>query len=206
MTRLSVFLAALGALFLGAAPANAVTLTGDTVVEVTFDLDDAGLTPSLLGSASATPEGFLNFAITGGDLDTGLIEHDGSGVRLAAGSIFIDLENFLIDISTPTDGLIFADVTTSDGLSTNAPIFSFDLTSVSTFTDLTDPGLELFFTSTASSVLADLFGLGAANVLEGVKFGEAATAPSEIPLPAAAWIFLAGVAGLMTRMGKRVAA
>lgn len=206
MNRVMTCLAAFGALLaLMATPAKATLLTGDTVVEVTFDLQTAGLTPTLLGATSATPQGFLNFPITGGDLSAGMIEHDGSGVRLSAGSVFIDLQNFLIDITTPANSIISADVTTSGGLMTNAPIFTFDLTSVTDFTDLTDPSLDLFFTLTASTVLADLFGLGAANVLEGVKFGEAATAPAEIPLPAAAWLFIAGAGALATRARRRAA-
>jgi hypothetical protein len=192
-----------------AAPASAAPtiIGGDTVVEVTFDLAAAGLTPTLLGDATATPSGFLNFPVTGGDLGAGRIEHENSGVRLTAGTASIDLENFIIDISTPTAGQILADVTASNGATaTDAPIFSFDLTSVANPFDLANPSIELFFTAVAASVLDSLFAApGTSLGLTGVKFGEAATAP-EVPLPAAAWMFLAGAGAFAAQRKLRRAA
>ncbi len=187
-----------------AAPASAATaiIGGDTVVEVTFDLAAAGLTPTLLGDATATPMGFLNFPVTGGDLGAGRIEHENSGVRLSAGTASIDLQNFIIDISNPAAGQILADVSASNGtMADDAPIFSFDLTAVTGPFDLADPSIELFFTMLAADVLDSLFAApGQTLGLAGVKFGEAATAP-EVPLPAAAWMFLAG-AGVFAAQRK----
>lgn len=189
-----------GAVFLTFSPANAA-LTGETVVDVTFDLGAAGLTPSLLGSTGVTAGGLLSFPITGGDLTTGQIEHDGSGVRLAATATpttFVDLENFLIDISTPTAATIAADITTSMGASLSGiPIFSFDLTGVADPFDIINPSISLLFTLAASELIVTYFGIAApTDALAGLQFGLAGTAPAPIPLPAAAWVFLAGAAGL----------
>lgn len=190
---------------LAAAPAKAA-LTGVTVVNPTFDLAGAGLTPSLLGDTGTTAEGFLSFPITGGDLGIGRIEHENSGVRLAGGGQFVDLENFIIDISDAANSLILADVTGPSGLlASDAPVFSFDLTASSDPFDLINPTLELLFTATASSVLNEIFGLGGENALTGVRFGFAATSPAEVPLPAAAWLFLAG-AGLLGMAKRKKAA
>jgi hypothetical protein len=194
---------------MAAAPASAATaiIGGDTVVEVTFDLAAAGLTPTLLGDTTATTSGFLNFPVTGGDLGAGRIEHENSGVRLSDESASIDLQNFIIDISNPSMGLILADVSASNGTTaTDAAIFSFDLTSVANPFDLANPSIELFFTALAAGVLDALFGSPEAPLgLAGVKFGEAATAP-EVPLPAAAWMFLAGAGAFAARARLRKAA
>lgn len=192
-----------------ASPASAapVIVGGDTVVEITFDLAGAGLTPTLLGDTTATSSGFLNFPVTGGDLGSGRIEHENSGVRLSAGPASIDLTNFIIDISNPSAGQILADVSASDGTTaTDAPIFSFDLTTVLNPFDLANPSLELFFTALAASVLDGVFAApGTTLGLSGVKFGEAATAP-EAPLPAAAWMFLAGAGAFAAQRKLRKAA
>ncbi|MAW82172.1 MAG: hypothetical protein CMI63_18195 [Parvularcula sp.] len=197
----------LTALFVPVTAANAAVLVGQTVVEPTFDFDSAGLTPSLLGDAGTTSEGYLSFPITGGNLGAGLIEHENSGVRLTAGSVFVDLENFLIDISDPANGTISADVSASTGaMVADAPVFSFDLTSVSDPFDLSNPTIELLFTAAASSLLNSVFNLGDPDALTGARFGFAATAPSEVPLPAAAWLFLAGAGALgMSRRKKAIA-
>lgn len=198
-----------GAGLLAAAPASAATaiIGGDTVVEVTFDLAAAGLTPSLLGDTSATASGFLNFPVTGGDLGAGRIEHENSGVRLSAGERSIDLTNFIIDIADPANGRILADVATSTGISViDAPVFSFDLTGLANPFDLANPSIELFFTMAAAGVLDAVFAReGTTLGLAGVKFGEAATAP-EVPLPAAAWMFLAGAGAIAAQRKLRKAA
>ncbi|MDZ7628555.1 MAG: VPLPA-CTERM sorting domain-containing protein [Parvularculaceae bacterium] len=203
----AAFAASVG--LLAAAPATAATaiVGGNTVVEVTFDLAGAGLTPTLLGDTTATASGFLNFPVTGGDLGAGRIEHENSGVRLSAGGRSIDLTNFIIDISDAANGRILADVSTSTGASAiDAPVFSFDLTGVANPFDLANPSIELFFTMVAAGVLDAVFaGEGMSLGLTGVKFGEAATAP-EVPLPAAAWMFLAGAGAIAAQRKLRKAA
>jgi hypothetical protein len=214
MSLKSLLIPIAAAFGLAVAPASATTLTGVTVVDPTFDLAAAGLTPSLLGDAEVDGNGFLAFPITGGDLGAGLIEHDDSGVRLAATadpSLYIDLENFLIDISDPAASAIFADISTSiDGLIGNAAVFTFDLTTVANPFDLNNPSIELLFSMAASPLIVDFFGLpGNAEQLAGVQFGLAATSPAEIPLPAAVWLFAAGIGGLAfagRRKKARVAA
>lgn len=199
-----VFLAALAsvALALAAAPgARASALTGDTVVDVTFDLSAAGLSPSLLGDAETTSDGFLLFPITGGDLTAGLIEHDGSGLRLSAGAAFIDLENFLIDIADPAQSLLFGDITDSSaGLTAEeAPLFSFDLTGVDDPFDLANPAIPLTVTSQASTALNAVFGLGGDDALTGASFGLAATAPVSVPGPMTALLLTGGLGLLAAR-------
>ena len=204
----SLFAAVIGlTAAVAAAPASASFLRGATVVEVTLDLSAAGLTPSLLGDTTVNSSGFLIFPITGGDLGVGRIEHENSGVRLTSGERSVNLENFIIDIADPTNGRILADVSTSTGTTADdAPIFSFDLTSVANPFDLSNPSIELFFTALAAGVLDAVFGReGVTLNLDGVKFGEAATAP-EVPLPAAAWMFLAGVGALAAQRKLRKAA
>lgn len=201
---LKIFAAIMVVAGFSAAPAKAA-LVGTTVVNPTFDFAGAGLTPSGLGNVGTTSEGFLAFPITGGDLSAGLIEHENSGLRLTAGSTFVDLENFLIDISDPMNGVILADVTTSTGTMLNdAAILSFDLTAASDPFNLTNPTIELLFTAAASGLLDTLFGLGDPDALTGVRFGFAATAPSEVPLPAAAWLFIGG-AGFLAAIRRRKA-
>ncbi|MGF1605152.1 MAG: hypothetical protein ACFB22_02325 [Rhodothalassiaceae bacterium] len=194
---------------IGFAPdtARASIIDGQTVVDVTFDLDDAGLTPTLLGDAETTSDGFLLFPITGGDLSAGLIEHDGSGLSLSAGSAFVDLENFLIDISDPTMGTLFADITnTSTGLQLDgAPIFDLTLAGVSDPFDLDNPSIPLAFTGDASTVLNGVFGLGGDDALTEAAFGLAATEPISVHGPMAAGLLASGLAlfaGLRRKTGR----
>jgi hypothetical protein len=189
------------------APAKAATLVGDTRVAVTFNLASAGITPSLLGNASiAAPSPLtLNFPVTGGSLTEGIIRHDNSGVRLTAGTNFVDIGDFKIDLNQQ---VIMATVQGNGGaVLTEVPVFSFNLSSV-TAPDpfvLSNPSLALFFTATASSALNTILALGLSDplALAGVEFGRAATSASEVPLPAAAWLFLAGLGGLAMRARKK---
>jgi hypothetical protein len=64
----------------------------------------------------------------------------------------------------------------------------------------------LFFTALAASVLDGVFApAGQTLGLAGLKFGEASTAP-EVPLPAAAWMFLAGAGAFAAQRKLRKAA
>jgi hypothetical protein len=203
--RFGALFAALGAA-LGlsmTAPAAAATLVGDTRVEVTFDLGGAGIAAALLGDASVALASPLtvNFPITGGSLGGGQILHDNSGLRLTRNGATLDLANFIIDL---VNQVILADVTPNGGGTiSDVAILAFDLSTVSAPDpfDLSDPDLALRFTAVASQTINAVLGLGLANpnALEGVVFGLAATSPTEVPLPAALWLFLAGAGALAAR-------
>lgn len=70
-------------------------------------LTSLGVTPGLTGTATKTSEGFA-FPITGGNATIykkgavtpyvqGVIDHDGSGLTLTAGSTVVTLENFVVN-------------------------------------------------------------------------------------------------------------
>src|ERR1700750_2377967 len=71
-------------------------------------LTSLGLTPGVLGTATLT-DGSVHFPITGGSVVywspkgnyrpyvQGIIEHDGSGLSLKAGSTEVDLTNFTVN-------------------------------------------------------------------------------------------------------------
>ena len=193
----TLFLPAVAILLPGHALA-ATVVGGDTRVAFTDAI--TGLEAGLTGSASlvgGAPGLTLNFPITGGELDAGLagnIRHDGSGLTLSNGTNTIGLGNFVIDTVTST---LFGDASLNGTtLGTALPLFTFNLGSVSVaqLTDLTNPALALFITSTTSGALTTAFGLGDTT---GVTIGFAATAPSvgAVPEPAT-WLLMIGGFGL----------
>lgn len=174
---------------------------GNTVVQVTANLAGLGLTPTLIGSATAVSASplTLNFPITGGQLSSSLaghILHNGSGVSLSAGTNTLSLSNF--DINTVAQE-IFGDVSLNGStLALDAPLFSFNLSSVTTaqLTNLASPALALSFTSTAANALTQVF---AAPDLTGAQFGLAATAPTlgtAVPEPATLAVLGLGIVSL----------
>ena len=178
---------------------------GATVVNPTADL--GSIQASTLGSATVNSNGFLEFPVTGGNLNglAGTIEHENSGVSLTDGLSVLDLENFLIDTTTQE---ILADVTIDGVFVTNTAIFSFDVTRLPDINDLFDldnPSLELRFTMATVGVLENVFG---AMGFDNAVFGLAATAPivSDVPIPAAFVLFIAGAAGLGFAGRKKTAA
>ncbi|MEL7485880.1 MAG: PEP-CTERM sorting domain-containing protein [Pseudomonadota bacterium] len=204
----SLAVVAASATFLLNAEAEAATLSGDTVVAVTAPLDALGISAEPLAD-STFAGGVFTFPISGGALDSSLageIEHDEAGVRLFDASNEILLEDFVIDT---VNSEITALVTVNSAEVGVAPIFEFDISTlgasfadiVAALTDLSNPQLSLTFTSVASMVIVDTFGLldaaGAPASLEGVEFGLAATAPiADVPVPAAFGLFAFGAAAL----------
>ncbi|MFZ7089434.1 hypothetical protein, partial [Curtobacterium sp. RRHDQ10] len=106
------------------APAAAVpeVLGGNTAVKLDAGfaaaLKSLGLTPGVSGSATLT-DGSVHFPITGGSVvywspDSGyrpyvqgILEHDGSGLTLTAGSTTVTLSNFTVN---PGNSKLYGDV------------------------------------------------------------------------------------------------
>ena len=96
-------------------------------------LTSLGLTPGVVGTATLT-DGSVNFPITGGSVVywspdgkyrpyvQGIIQHDGSGLSLTAGSTVVDLTNFTIN---PGNSLLYGDVSVNGTVAaTQAPLFN----------------------------------------------------------------------------------
>lgn len=197
-------------------PALAAPVTGGiTAVEVTVDLVGAGVTPGLIGTATAVSDDPLtvSFPITGGDLDpatlAGTIEHDGSGLTLAANGTTVELTDFVID----TAGSVLSGVVAVAGgpVVGRVDIFTFDLSGLTAeeITDTDAPSISLLLTELAATTLADTLGIAALAGLAGAEFGLAGTAPDldvtdPIPLPGAAVLFVTGAAAFAAR--RRVSA
>ncbi len=192
MRRLLAFAVVSLALALSAGTAKAAAITGGTTV-VTFNqtlvdfVTDNAITPSAVGTANLSlPD--ITFPITGGSFDTGLIEHDGSGLSLARNlggvDFVLSLENFLIDTNAPN----ISGVVTLNGLPIGgAPLPLFELAPSGTV-----PGsLDVAVSATAAAAITGLLG---APILEGTVIGTAVTSP--VPLPAAAWLFLSAIAAV----------
>jgi hypothetical protein len=95
-------------------------------------LTSLGLTPGVLGTATLT-DGSVHFPITGGSVVywspkgsyrpyvQGIIEHDGSGLSLTAGSTVVDLSNFTVN---PGNSELYGDVSVNGAsAAVQAPLF-----------------------------------------------------------------------------------
>ncbi len=110
----------------------------DTAVTLDAGFVDAltslKLTPGVVGDATLA-NGAVSFPITGGDVTyykpgsvspyvQGLIEHQGSGLSLTAGSTEVDLTNFEVD---PAKSLVYGDVSVNGtSAAKHATIFNLD--------------------------------------------------------------------------------
>ncbi len=121
-------------------PVAAVQNLGGDDTAVTLDpgfveaLTSLKLTPGVVGDAKLA-DGTVSFPITGGDVTyykpgsidpyvQGLIEHDGSGLSLTAGSTEVDLTNFEVD---PARSMVLGDVSVNgETAATSATIFNLD--------------------------------------------------------------------------------
>ena len=192
MRRLLAFAVLSLVLAVSAGTAKAAAITGgETVVTFNDTLVDFvtvnEITPGAVGTADLTLP-TITFPITGGDFDTGLIEHDGSGLSLTRNlgglDFVLSLENFLIDTNVPN----ISGVVTLNGLPIGGgplPLFELDPSG-------TVPGsLDVAVTATAAAAITGLLG---APILEGTVIATAVTSP--VPLPAAAWLFLSAIAAV----------
>lgn len=110
---------------------------GNTAVALDSGFTDAltslGLTPGVTGTATLT-DGSVHFPITGGNVVywspkgnyrpyvQGLIQHDGSGLSLTAGSTVVGLSNFTVN---PGSSKLYGDVDVNGTVAAvQAPIFS----------------------------------------------------------------------------------
>lgn len=161
---------------------------------VTADLGGLGLTGAPTGTATVDIVSGLpafTFGITGGEVLTdgnALIEHDGSGVSLTAGTLSANVGDFLIDTAA-------ANVTgTLNGTLTGVEFFNFGTSGAN--------GVQLLISTTLAGALTDVFG---APDLSGAEFGFAVPAPAVVPLPAGGVLLLTGLGALALRSRKKAA-
>lgn len=142
---------------------------GNTAVALDKGFTDAltslGLTPGVLGTATLT-DGSVHFPITGGSVVywspdgkyrpyvQGIIEHDGSGLSLTAGSTEVDLTNFTIN---PGNSKLYGDVAVNGKVAaTQTLLFNLDGT---TLKPLQLDGSNAILTGTTVHVSANAAGL-----------------------------------------------
>ena len=201
---------------LSATAASAATIVGgNTRVAVNQTLLGApfNIGPGVTGGTTVfqAPTGVLplivNIPVTGGDTAVGPINHDGSGVTLTRNGATITLANFVVNFG----GTVTGSLTRSNGTTTTGEtLFTFNPGSLGDIVapaNFLTPVVGLNISSTLSAVLLSDLSIGQLGLtdLTSVRFGNVASAP-EVPLPAAAWMFLAGVGALAMRRKKQPAA
>jgi hypothetical protein len=171
-----------------AAPIAAVGTTDVTVSDTVLGfLDENGIAPSAIDPAGLSGATF-SFPITGGETETLTITHSG-GVSLSAGTAVLNAENFTIKGNELT---VAADVSGTAFPTALEQVDIFGLTAV----DLSGPiTADLVINETLNFALGATFADGADLQLTDVVFGTASTSPQPVPLPAAAPLLLAGLAG-----------
>lgn len=142
---------------------------GNTAVALDKGFTDAltslGLTPGVLGTAKLD-NGSVSFPITGGSVVywspdgkyrpyvQGIIEHDGSGLSLTAGSTVVDLTNFTIN---PGNSKLYGDVAVNGKVAaTQTLLFNLDGT---TLKPLKLDGSNAILTGTTVHMSANAAGL-----------------------------------------------
>lgn len=189
----------------GTSTAATIAASGTTDVTVSdvvlSFLSSNFITASPLAPATASGATF-SFPITGGVTNPLVITHSG-GLRLEGGAAFLEATNFVIDAAA---GTVFGSATGSalGGDPVSADLFSLSNVLVSGNTITAD----LLITSTLNSVLGLTFAGPDTDLgLTGLTFGTASTSPAAVPLPAAAWLLLAGFGALgAIRARRRVSA
>ena len=193
------------ALALVAGQAQAVPIVGGTTTVTLTSaptLTSLGVTASTLGTATAMLGAggipVVDFPITGGDLSTsfaGTIQHNGSGLKLSAGTSSISLTDFLINTSTLllSGGVSFGSTTLN-----NVPLLSL------VSSGNTAAPFNLTLTSQAAGALTAVFGV---SDLTGVVLATANTAPTFAPAAAipepSTYALLAAGLGLVTFASRR---
>jgi hypothetical protein len=160
---------------------------GNTAVALdsgfTSALTSLGLTPGVTGTATLT-DGSVHFPITGGSVVywspsgkyrpyvQGIIEHDGSGLSLTAGSTVVGLSNFTVN---PGNSRLYGDVSVNGQVAaTQAELFTLDGTTLKALqldgNNAILTGTTVHISSTAAGLLNQVFKTDAvkAGLLVGV--------------------------------------
>jgi len=198
------------ALAMAPLPAVAAPITGgESRVVLTSDLTGLALDTELTGTASiiSLSPFTAGAPITGGDVDAaiiGQILHVGAGLTLRSATDTLTVTDFIIDTTVEQ---ILGDIAVNGAAVANdLALFSFDLSTVTVgqLTDLANPALALFVTSSAAAQLTSVFGVAD---LTGREIGLLAkdpvtgTTPPPVSEPATAGLlaFAAGAAFLGRR-------
>jgi hypothetical protein len=214
MLRKLLTTSAIGLAALGTASAAQVA-GGQTTITLTAT-ENFGLDSSPLGDAQEFSDAIANqpvytLMINGDEITAEFDDIDGTithgeddGIRLSAGSDFIELTDLVIDFD---DDVVFADVSASNGFSgESVGVFVFSLPDelfgddVFANADLLS-GINLSFSEDALNLVTAVFGEFDLN--ENVPFGNFQTNPSPVPVPAAALLFGPAAAGIFLRGRKR---
>lgn len=179
-----------------AGAATPIAPVGSTFVVLTATpvLVGAGVGVDKLGTAALFPDASGNligaFAITGGtlnpDLSNALVAHEGSGLQLSRNGTDVNLENFLIDTTLPTD-TIFGRVSVGATTLENVPLFTLN-------------GANLFLTDVAGDALVSFLGI---PDLGGAQLGFALTNPLPVPEPETYAMMAAGLVLLAVARSRR---
>jgi PEP-CTERM motif len=166
----------------------------------------AGVTPSATGTGSFDLNTLtFNFPITGGDLATPVIpgstiQHNGSGIRFAAGTISIEIGNFLIDttsllISGSVRSLNPAQGSALDLL--GVPLFALAIGNNPSFP------FSVSLTGAAAGALNATFNTTLFSA--GLQIGNASTAPLVgVPEPATYGFLVLGLAGMAVARRRKL--
>lgn len=172
-----------------AAPIAPVGTTDVTVAQPVLDfLTSAGIAATPIAPGSAVVPVF-SFPITGGETMPLQIEHSG-GIRFALGADFIEVSNFVVELSGVT-----ADVFGSAFMpEITAPIFELSGVMVNDGTITAD----LIVNDTLNEALGLTFfdDIDALD-LTGAVFGTATTSPAAVPLPASLALLGGSLAALV---------
>jgi hypothetical protein len=199
-------LATAAAIALAPAVATAAPLAG-VETRVLFGELPAGLTASLIGSASLVPsEGlFVSFPVTGGVLDgaSTIVFHDGSGVTLSDGIATVGLSDFRIELGPE---LVFGNVSLNgDPFAGNVPLFTGPfLANLSDLFLIDAPVVPLLLTAEAVGALNAVFGTELPAL---AQIGTVATNLAVVPEPATWGMMILGfgAVGFALRRRKTVA-
>jgi PEP-CTERM motif len=154
----------------------------------------AGVTPSATGTGSLDLSTLtFSFPITGGDLSAGVIpgstiQHNGSGIKFTAGTISIDIGNFLIDTTSLSISGSVDSVNPVQGSALSllgVPLFALAIG--------TDPAFPFSVSLTGAAAGALNATFGVTLFTSGLQIGNALTSPQVAPVPEPTAFMLLGL-------------